>query len=99
MSKKPWQEICPTAKYAFRIHYVYIKGKQYVEGVIKNKAGEIIKKFKEEYHNANDDSWNKVHSQIYEFFESLPDLTWGSKEPQQIYFYDEYFMIDANTKF
>lgn len=98
MSKKPWQEICPTAKYAFRIHYVYQKDKQYVEGVIKNREGKIIKKYKEPYTNAGDGSWEKIHAQIYEYFENLPDLTW-ERGVREIYFYDEYFMVDAFTKF
>ena len=97
--KKPWQQICPTAKYAYRIHYIYLKDEQYVEGVIKNREGKVIKKFKERYISADDDSYHKISNQIHEYFESLPDLTWGPKEPKQIYFYDEYYLIDANTKF
>lgn len=96
MSNQKWQDKCPTALYAWRFVRGNVTDK--IKAEIKNRNGEIIKTFTEKFTNVDDGSYDRLRNKVYDFLETLPDIMW-ERGKQEIYYYDDYLMKDANVKF
>lgn len=97
MKKIRWQDKYPTVLYCFRV--LWPDSKRQGKAEIKNRAGEIIKTFTVPFTSADDDeAYYHLTDKVWNFLESLPDLTWerGKREVKQ---FNDNYMIDANLKF